>query len=154
MWVLECLCPREKVRNDLPYANQLRSGIIPIALLHVILGVIGIIFISFKILIANIFYCIFLWNVYQALSSWALYFYMFFVVANVFFGMFSIWFMDAPQFFIFLGILIAYFLAINRVYYVSRAFLNSGENDGSYVPSTAASGHSYSSFDIERMKQA
>ena len=55
--------------------------------------------------------------------------YIFFVGINIFTGVFSIWFLDAPEFFIYLVILIYYFGAINKLYYDSKPFRTLGEKD-------------------------
>lgn len=111
----------------------MRRGIIPLVIGHVIVGCVGMAFVSIATFVAQFIYIALLYSVYMTLRTWLIWVYMILLGLNVISGVLQVFMEDGAAFIVYLIILILYCFAILKIKTDSESLRNMtyDENGGS-----------------------
>ena len=132
MFCLEYFFPKAPVHNDMPAAHRLRLGLIPLILGHAVCGVVGLAYVSVTVLFAQFIYVVMLYSTYMTLHTWLVWLYMIVLGFNLLSGFLNVWIYEGVRFYVYMGILLYYVVAICKTYYDSLPFRSLGDNQDNF----------------------
>ena len=124
MICVEYFFPKSPAKNDYPAARLLRRAIIPLIVLHIIIGCLGIAFVTFLNLLTQIWYTGLLYSSYMTLRTWIVWLYMISLTLNVVVGLFSVWLYSDAAFIVYFIMLALYALMCLKMWRDSMPWRN------------------------------